>query len=791
MRPVRFINNEDDILTVLPDRLIGGYQIINPSEINILASRSLMENTVTELSISVPENYKRFPILYLLQCHNEIYDIIYNKIVIQDNIFNFGMMLKFIIQISKQSPNQLDKIERLFLSTHRYILVYTEIREILMLIIQWFSNRMEEMLSKTEGSGWVVDKIINFQVCYHKVRGINRIGSPLVAYPVTRCKLFIFNPPAENLSDKMCVSKCIAAHILKDKFMFKNRKPNWNYIKNLLIKSKNIKRYLNYGKTNRITFDNLNIIENANKLKIRVYNLYFSNETDRHEISLIRRGNKKYTNTCNLILYKYLTNDKTPSWHCFLIKTHISQFLNNFLSINLTKNECICSYCFSKHGNSEKLRRHKHKYCANRETVSDKIYPLDKNIQFKNFHKTEKIDFLCFFDFEAGFHEINSSEKIHIPIIYSYLIISTKLNKIMDFHSELNLNPEILVNSFLQRLSNFWTSACPYYQSSYNIHFSTDQLISFNNETHCKICTIEFTNDNLKCAHHDHGLYYNNYISALCSKCNLKIKRQKELKVISHNSSYDMNFLIKYSSNDYPWKILTQKSSVKFYNISAKNLYFIDSFQFLKSSLSKLIQQAKKDKQIFHFFNEIICEKFKINTNDQLFSLLKGKLHFPYDFINDTNKLNQDFFPDKDNFYNSLNKTYISQKDYDNSQKIYNLTNCENLGQYYCLYCEIDVIMLADIYLINREFMHKEFHLDIAQYLTLPSFSMDSFLYFKFLKDPYFKISLMNDIDLINLVQNSIRGGFTQLNQHSLNLNDTSKLLLDEHLNNKNINQEF
>ena len=324
MRPIRFINNREDTLTVLPNRLIGGYQIINPNEVTILASRSLMQNSVVELNVSIPENYKRFPILYLLECHNEIYEIIYDKIVIKDNIFNFGMMLKFIIQISKQSPNQLDKVERLFLSTHRYILSYTEIREILTLIIQWFSNRLEEMLSRTEGSGWVVDKILNFQICYHKVRAVNRVGSSLVDYPALRCRLFIFNPPAENLSDKMCLAKCIAAHILKDRFMYKNKKPNWNYIKKLLIKSKNIKRYLNYGKTNKITFDNLNIIENANTLKIRVYNLYFSNETDRHEISLIRKGNKKYTNTCNLILYKYLTNNNNPSWHCFLIKTHIS-----------------------------------------------------------------------------------------------------------------------------------------------------------------------------------------------------------------------------------------------------------------------------------------------------------------------------------------------------------------------------------------------------------------------------------------------------------------------------------
>ena len=92
------------------------------------------------------------------------------------------------------------------------------------------------MLAKTEGSGWVVDKILNFQICYHKVMGINRAGSPIVEYPTIRCRGFIFNPPAENLFDKMCIPKCIAAHILKDKFMYKNKRPNWNYIKKLLIK---------------------------------------------------------------------------------------------------------------------------------------------------------------------------------------------------------------------------------------------------------------------------------------------------------------------------------------------------------------------------------------------------------------------------------------------------------------------------------------------------------------------------------------------------------------------------
>ena len=55
---------------------------------------------------------------------------------------------------------------------------------------------------------------------------------------------------------------------------------------------------------------------------------------------------------------------------------------------------------------------------------------------------------------------------------------------------------------------------------------------------------MKFKDDNKKCAHPNHTLCYDNYLSALCSRCNLKVVRQKELKVVCRNSSYDMNFLL-------------------------------------------------------------------------------------------------------------------------------------------------------------------------------------------------------------------------------------------------------
>ena len=215
-------------------------------------------------------------------------------------------------------------------------------------------------------------------------------------------------------------------------------------------------------------------------------------------------------------------------------------------------------------------------------------------------------DYLCFYDFEAAFNVVNTSEKIHMPIIYSYIIINTKIREIVDTYSEINIDPEILINSFLERILNFWLVTCPDRQQTYPIDFSETQKQIFDNQNFCEICLRYFTPDIIKCAHHEHNTRYSNYVSALCIRCNFKILRQKNLILISHNSTYDMAFLLKYSNEKYSWQMLTQKSNMKFYFLYMDRfLKFIDSFQFLKSSLAKLIIQTQKDQKDFYFLIDL------------------------------------------------------------------------------------------------------------------------------------------------------------------------------------------
>ena len=85
-------------------------------------------------------------------------------------------------------------------------------------------------------------------------------------------------------------------------------------------------------------------------------------------------------------------------------------------------------------------------------------------------------------------------------------------------------------------------------------------------------------------------------------------------------------------------------------------------------------------------------------------------------------------FPLQENFYSSLSEETISDEDYAFAKKVWKLFKCKNLLEYAELYCEIDTILLAEIFQHFRQDMIKFSGLDPARYISLPAFSFDSML---------------------------------------------------------------
>ena len=74
----------------------------------------------------------------------------------------------------------------------------------------------------------------------------------------------------------------------------------------------------------------------------------------------------------------------------------------------------------------------------------------------------------------------------------------------------------------------------------------------------------------------------------------------------------------------------------------------------------------------------------------------------------------------------------------------------------------MDVYLLCDIFLTFRNTCFDMYRLDIAQYLTISSYSFDACL---FMNKDHLEIDLLNDPEIIGLINFNIRGGYCCLNK--------------------------
>ena len=133
---------------------------------------------------------------------------------------------------------------------------------------------------------------------------------------------------------------------------------------------------------------------------------------------------------------------------------------------------------------------------------------------------------------------------------------------------------------------------------------------NYNKEKVCYICKKEFSTDDNDKKHHkvkDHCHYTGKYRGASHNICNLRYRIPKEIPIVFHNgSTYDYHFIIKELVKEFDEnfeclgeiteKCVTFSVPVK-KEIKNKNkiieitykINFIDSFRFMSTSLSKLV----------------------------------------------------------------------------------------------------------------------------------------------------------------------------------------------------------
>lgn len=126
--------------------------------------------------------------------------------------------------------------------------------------------------------------------------------------------------------------------------------------------------------------------------------------------------------------------------------------------------------------------------------------------------------------------------------------------------------------------------------------------------------------------------------------------------------------------------------------------------------------------------------------------------------------------PEKKHFYSSLSEDTISDESYAFAKKVWKIFRCKSLLDYTEIYCQIDTLLLAEIFQKFRKDMIYFSGLDPARYVSLPAFSFDSML-----KLTKCHLELPTKINIVQFIESGIRGGLSFINTRHLKISNSKE----------------
>ena len=281
---------------------------------------------------------------------------------------------------------------------------------------------------------------------------------------------------------------------------------------------------------------------------------------------------------------------------------------------------------------------------------------------------------------------------------------------------------------------------------------TTENELDFRNSTTCYICEKEYSDKDKPVRDHCH--ITGKYRGSAHNSCNLQLRFDPDkikMPVIFHNlKGYDSHFIIKKLGKNFNISDIAQNFE-KYISFTIDALKFLDSFQFMSSSLDRLSNNLTKDKFIYTDL------EFKDQTPTEL-ELLKKKGVYPYSYMDSFNRFDETELPPIKKFRNELNNTEISDSEYQHAREVWDAFKIKNLGEYHDLYLKTDVLLLTDIFENFPETCLKYYGLDPCHYLTSPGLAWDAML-----KMTKIELDLITDIDMALFIEKGLRGGISYI----------------------------
>ena len=419
-------------------------------------------------------------------------------------------------------------------------------------------------------------------------------------------------------------------------------------------------------------------------------------------------------------------------------------------------------------------------------------------VYFKNHHKSLPVPFSIYAAFECTTEKISScqpSDKKSYTEKYQKHTACSFGYKVVCHYDEMYSGDVVIYRGedCIERFMKCMFEEVKNCQSIIRDNFNKPLIMSreddkaFTKATHCHICEKKYKVDDVPVRDHCHVT--GKYRGSAHQTCNLKLRISAEkikIPVIFHNlKGYDSHFIMnelgklikkeeKILQNDeyndkgekvkekivdrIPVSVIAQNAEKYMAFYINNNLAFIDSLQFMNSSLAKLASNLSED--------DFIYTK-KYFTDPVQFNLMKRKCVYPYDYMDSFSKFNDTELPKRKEFYSLLTDNNISEDDYKHAKDVWNKFSLKNMGEYHDLYLKTDILLLVDVFENFRKTCLTYYKLDPLHYITSPGLAWDAML-----KMTGINLELITDIDMQLFIEKGMRGGISTITHRHAEANN-------------------
>ena len=171
-----------------------------------------------------------------------------------------------------------------------------------------------------------------------------------------------------------------------------------------------------------------------------------------------------------------------------------------------------------------------------------------------------------------------------------------------------------------------------------------EQENSYNLDNNCHICQKVIGEFEIKCMDHNHT--NGEYRGPSHLICNINYVDPKNIPVIIHNlKNFDSNLILKELNQDYFKKCkVIPKTTEKFMSFSLDNVKFLDSYQFLSTSLDSLVNNLRYSGLQSFKITKFVFERKYGKIQNEILDILLRKSTYPYEYINSFEKFEEKQF---------------------------------------------------------------------------------------------------------------------------------------------------